>query len=182
MTQETLSPQELAREGEAAFRQGDYATASERFAAAERAYRAQGDALMAAEMANNRSVALLQAGDAQGAYDAVRDTVALFAQHGDRRRQALALGNRAAALAALGEHQAAEKDYLASEALLDELGEAELLAAVRQQVAQLHLRMGRPADALIDTSIALEHRPLTFREKVLRWLLKVVYRLLGRPL
>ena len=182
MSEETLSPQELAQEGEAAFRAGDYTTAGEHFAAAERAYRTQGDLLMAAEMANNRSVALLQAGDAHGAYEAVRDTVDLFAHHGDRRRQALALGNRAAALAALGKPQAAEKDYLASEAILDEIDEPELLAAVRQQLAQLHLRMGRPADALIDTSIALENRPLTFREKVVRWLLKIVYRLLGRSL
>ncbi len=182
MSVETLSPQELAQEGEAAFRQGDYDTAIQRFAAAEQAYREQEDPVMAAEMANNRSVALLQAGKAQEAYEAVRDTVDLFAQRGDRRRQALALGNRAAALAALGKLQEAEQDYQASEALLNELNEPELLAAVRQQLAALHLRMKRPADALIDTSIALENRPLTFREKLLRWLLKIVYRLLGKPL
>ncbi len=182
MSAETLSPQQLAQEGEAAFRQGDYEAAVERFAAAERAYQAQNDPLMAAEMANNRSVALLQAGDAQGAYEAVRDTVELFARHGDRRRQALALGNRAAALEALGKLKAAEQDYLASEALLRELNEPELLAAVRQQLAALHLRMKRPADALIDTGIALEGRPLSFRQKMLRWLLKIVYRMFGRPL
>ena len=178
----TFSPQELARAGEEAYRNEDYAAAAERFAAAEAAYRAQGDLLMAAEMANNRSVALLQAGDAQGAYEAVAPTVEFFAQRGDRRRQALALGNRAAALEALGRLKDAEKDYLASEAILHALDDTELLAAVRQQLAALHLRMRRPADALIDTSIALQGRPLTLREKILRFLLRIVYRLLGRPL
>ena len=178
----TADPQAFAREGEEAYHNGDFLTAAERFAAAEQAYRERGEVLLADEMANNRSVALLQAGEAQAAYEAVRDTVDRFAQQGDRRRQALALGNRAAALAALGKLSEAEQDYLASEALLHELNETELLAHVRQQLAALHLRMGRPADALIDTSISLQDRPLTLREKILRWLLRIVYRMFGRPM
>ncbi len=176
------SPEELARQGEAAYQAGDFAAAAEHYAAAEQAYLAQGQRLLAAEMANNRSVALLQAEQAQQAYAAVAPTVDLFAQHGDRRRQALALGNRAAALEALGRLKEAEADYVASEAILHELGETELLGVVRQRLAALHLRLRRPADALIDTSIALEGRPLSLREKVLRFLLRIVYRLLGRPL
>lgn len=181
MSVETLSPAELAQQGEAAFRAKRYDEAARLFAAAERAYRQQGEALLADEMANNRGVALLQAGDAQGAYEAVAATVERFAQAGDRRRQALALGNRAAALEALGQLEAAEADYRAAAALLEELGEQELLVTVQQALAALLLRRQRPVEALNTLQTALADRPLTLRQRVMRRLIQWVYRLWGRP-
>ena len=131
-------------------------------------------------MANNRAVALLQAGAPQAAYEAVAETVARFAQAGDRRRQAMALGNRAAALEALGRLEEAEADYRASAALFEELGEAELLATVQQALAALLLRRQRPLEALSTIQTALEERPLTLRQRVLRGLMRMAYRLWGK--
>ena len=54
--------------------------------------------LQAAENLNNCSVAFLQAGKAEAAYQAVADTPQFSKNAGDIRRQAMALGNRAAAL------------------------------------------------------------------------------------
>ncbi len=100
-----LSKQEsiplLMKRAEEAYNAGRYPEAAGLFEQASRQYSEGGDAVKAAEMANNRSVALLQAGDAQGALEAAQGTEQVFAQAGDARRRALAIGNQAAALEAL---------------------------------------------------------------------------------
>ena len=69
--------------------------------------------LLAAEMSNNESVALLQAGQPGRALEAARGTDALFASASDPKRQAMALGNQAAALDALGRSDEALETYRA---------------------------------------------------------------------
>ena len=55
---QTLSPQELLIEGQTMYRAGDYQSAAQAFAAAENSFNLIKDEASAAEMANNRSVAL----------------------------------------------------------------------------------------------------------------------------
>lgn len=69
-------------------------------------------------MANNCSVAYLKAGNAAAALEAVTGTDAIFAEKGDRLRQAMALGNQAAALEGLNQLDAAIGSYNQSAELL----------------------------------------------------------------
>ena len=70
----TTDPQKLAEQGKQAFSAKKYDQAASAFSEAASAYQALDDAPNAAEMKNNLSVALFQAGDAQAAYDAAAGT------------------------------------------------------------------------------------------------------------
>ena len=94
----TTDPKTLVDQGKQAFANKKYDEAASSFSEAASAYEALDDPLNAAEMKNNLSVALLQAGKAQEAYDAAAGTDEVFAQAGDLKRQAMAFGNQAAAL------------------------------------------------------------------------------------
>ena len=65
---EVLSPQQIAQEAKSAYQAGEFATAAQSFEAARQGYLSADNFIMAAEMANNCSVALLQAGDKEGAW------------------------------------------------------------------------------------------------------------------
>ncbi len=88
----------LTNEGKQAFQSGQYETAVTAFEAAAQGYAELNDEPNAAETKNNLSVALLKLGRAQAALDAAAGTDQVFAGIGDARRQAMALGNQAAAL------------------------------------------------------------------------------------
>ena len=66
-----LNPQEMADQAKKTYQAGDYVQAAQEFAGAASVYAGLADALMSAEMKNNQSVALLLAGEAQAALDAV---------------------------------------------------------------------------------------------------------------
>jgi hypothetical protein len=95
---EIIKPQQLADEGQAEYNRGEYLSAAKLFKVAADGYLSAGDELLAAEMANNCSVAYLKGGNAESALEVVNNTDALFASKGDILRQAMALGNKAAAL------------------------------------------------------------------------------------
>ncbi len=150
-----LAPEQLAEEGRELYGRGDYAGAAGRFEQAAEGYRLAGEVVLAAEMANNVSVARLQAKDATRALAAVEGTAAVFQQAGDRLKQALAYGNRAAALDALGRLDEAEAEYGRSSALLKELGENDLRADVMKALTALQIRSGRNLEALASMDIGL---------------------------
>lgn len=176
-----LTPDKLNQEGKTAYEREEFEAAARAFEAAERGYAAGGDALNAAEMANNRSVALLQGGDAQGALQAVGDTPEIFAQANDTRRHAMALGNKAAALAELGQREEAEKMYWESARLLNEIGETALRASVLQAISRLQMRSGRVMEAVASMQSGLEQveKP-SWTQRLLKKLLQVPSRLLNR--
>ena len=178
---DTLSPVELSESGSGAYQAGKYAEAAEYFGAAAQAYTAQGDALNAAEMHNNQSVALLQAGDAQQALVSAKGTESTFEAAGDVRLQAMAIGNVAAALDALGKFEAAEAAYQRSADLLSQIGEDKLRANVMQSLSQLQLRTGRQLEALATMQSGVDHikRP-SLRQRLLKKLLKTPFKLLDR--
>lgn len=146
--QETLTPTQLAEEGNQHYRQGNFLAAAEAFQRAQQAYLAAGRAPDAAEMANNASVAFLQAGEAAAALAAVEGTHGTFERAGERLKLAMAYGNRAAALDALNRLPEAEADYNQAATMLAELGEDSLRADVLKSLSALQLRSGRQLEAL----------------------------------
>jgi tetratricopeptide (TPR) repeat protein len=145
---EILNPEEQTEQAKKSYQQGDYQTAAQQFQAAAQAYRDQGKQALAAEMANNQSVAHLQDDDAQAALDCVLGTDKVFEQVGDKLKLAMALGNQAAAQEALGRLEEAETNYVRSADLLKELGEDELRAQVMKSISGVQMRSGRQLEAL----------------------------------
>jgi tetratricopeptide (TPR) repeat protein len=152
----TLSPNQLQKEGQAAYQRGDYLAAAGAFQSAAESFGIQGEPLAEAEMRNNRSVALLKAGEAAAALEAVTGTEAVFAASADVRRQAMAIGNVAAALEALGRLEEAASNYEKCADLLKEVGEEQLRATVMQSLSAVQLRLGRQLDALATMYSGLE--------------------------
>ena len=179
--EQPLAPEQLNQEGKAAYEREEFQEAARAFEAAEHGYSAAGDALNAAEMANNRSVVLLQAGESQAALDAIGSSVEIFSQAGDTRRHAMALGNKAAALAGLGNREEAEKLYWESARLLNEIGETELRASVLQAISRLQMRSGRYMEAVASMQSGLDQKEKpTLVQRFLKKLLQIPSRLLNR--
>lgn len=151
-----LTPEELKKEGLAAYNNKQYIVAAHAFSAAATGFQARGDALSAAEMLNNCSVAYLQAGDTQSAMLATQGTDQVFAAAGDTRRQALALGNLAAVLDAQKRYEEALRAYEESANLLKQSGDTQSLATVLQAKSALQLKMGRHIEALATMQAGLE--------------------------
>ena len=96
-----MNPSSLAERGKQEYEKGKYLSAADLFSQAAQAYASAKDELNAAEMKNNQSVALLQAGKAKEALQATDGTEEIFQQTGDLKRQGIAISNRAAALEGL---------------------------------------------------------------------------------
>lgn len=179
MSQESIKT--TATRAEKAFREGNFTAAAELYQQASQAATQTGDTLQAAEMDNNRSVALLQAGDGQAALDAAQGTDLVFAQAGDTRRQALALGNLAAALEAVNRLDEALSRYQQCSDLLKQIGDTENRPAVLKSISSLQIRMGHQLEALASMDAALgEKKNLSLQERFLKKLLDVPMRMLKR--
>ena len=177
---EILSPQQIAKEAQSAYSEGDYAGAAQSFEAARQSYLSAGDDILAAEMANNGSVALLQAGDAEGALKAVQGTPEIFSLAEDRKRQAMALGNQAAALEALHRLEEAEQIYWQSAEILKILGENDLRLSVMKSISALQLRSGRQLQAVATMQSGMDGlEKLTPKQRLLKRLLNIPTKLLG---
>jgi len=169
----TTTPQQLADQGKQAFIAKKYDQAASAFSEAASAYEALDDALNAAEMKNNLSVTLLQAGQAQAAYDAVAGTDEVFAQAGDVKRQAMAFGNLAAALEALKKNEQAIEAYERSAALFAEAGEGDMRSTVLQSAAKLKLLRGNMVDSALSMigSVESAKKP-NLLQRFLRFILR----------
>jgi tetratricopeptide (TPR) repeat protein len=178
---DAVSPDKLAKKGISAYQNGDYLTAAQAFEAAQQGYLSQGDKLNAAELANNCSVAYLQAGEGQAALKAVEGTVAIFAEAGDLRRQGMALGNLASALEAVDRNEEAVKAYLQSANVLEKAGEDQLRANVMHSLSMLQFRSGKQLQALASMHSGLEgvKRP-TPKQSLLKKLLRIPIDMLTR--
>lgn len=180
MTQ-TLQPQELVKEGESAYKKGDYLASAKAYHAAAEAYRLSGDELSAAQMLNNCSVAYLQAEDAQHALEVVEGTPEIFEVHGDLHHQAMATGNLAAALDELERYDEAEALYLESAKLLKEIGEHEDRLHVMQALSAMQLKMGRRLEAYASMYAAVNtiERPNP-RQRLLKTLMQIPFKLFNK--
>jgi tetratricopeptide (TPR) repeat protein len=127
---------------------------------------------MAAEMKNNQSVALLQAGNAQASLEAVLGTDEVFASAGDKRRQGMAVANKAAALGDLKRIEEALSFYEKSATILEEAGEPDLRADVMRSIATLRVKQGKFTDAVISMQSGLiEVEKPTLKQRILKKLI-----------
>lgn len=153
---DTLTLEELVDEGKAAYKRGEYLASARAYQAAAQGYEATGDALTAAEMLNNCSVAYLRMGDGEGALQAVEGTPEVFASAQDIRRQGIAMGNLGAALDAVKRLDEAADAYQRSADLLGQVGEEDLRAHVLKSLSVLQLRMGVQMEAVTTMQASLE--------------------------
>ena len=168
---------ELAKQD---FQEGNFKTAIAGFKSALESYQAEGKELEAAEMANNLSVALLKNKKHKQALEVVLGTEKVFEQYEETTKQAMALGNQAAALEALKRFEEAEKAYQASADLLKTTGDEELRGYVMQALSALQLKQGRNLDGLLSMKTGLDgQEKLPLRKRFLRWILKIPFRFLG---
>jgi tetratricopeptide (TPR) repeat protein len=167
-----LTAEHEAERGMAAYRAKEYPKAIQAFKAAIENYNASGDPLNAAETANNLSVTYLQSGNAKAALDAARDTDRVFASAGDIKRQAVALGNQAAALETLRQNKLAIEKYQQCADLLKEAGDQENRAVVLQSISKLQLEKRQPLDSLFTMRAALDQKKhLSLADRILKKLL-----------
>jgi tetratricopeptide (TPR) repeat protein len=176
---EILDLQQLAEEGKAAYKLGDYERAARAFQAASQGYKTSKESINAAEMANNASVAFLKAGDAQAALQVVEGTAEVFAAEADIRRQAMALGNLGAAYEGVKRYPEAEEAYQQSADLLKQVGEDQLRLNVMQSLSNLQMRTGKHLQALSSMQAGIEdvNRPSP-KQRILKKLLDVPFKLM----
>ncbi|UCF60822.1 MAG: tetratricopeptide repeat protein [Anaerolineaceae bacterium] len=181
MTSETSSPNELERLALKAFREGRLDEAIQTFTIARQAFLAEGNDVKAAEMASNLSVVLLKAERPEEALEAATGTPDIFIQSGDQTLAAQALGNLGSALEACGDLDGAENAYRQAADLFESLGETEHQRYTIQALSHLQLRLGRPLEALTSMQHGLESQSRSgVRDRLLRWLLKLPNRFMGR--
>ena len=167
------NPASLAEEGKRLYERGQYAQAADTFQRAAGSYTSENDGLLAAEMKNNMSVSLLQAGRPREALEAALGTDVVFAAAADRKRQAMAIGNQAAALDALHRPDEALEAYGRAEALFAELGEGDMLAIVKESMAAIRLKRGDVLQSALKMagSVEAKSHPSLF-DRILKFLLR----------
>ena len=166
-------PASLAEQAQHAYKAREYERAAELFNQAAQEYALGRNGLLSAEMKNNASVALLQAGDPQKALDAALDTDKVFEEAKDIKRRAIAVGNQAAALDELGRWQEALAAYEQSAQLFSEVTEKDMRALMLKSAAGIKLKRGRVSESAYEMMGALEAKanPSLF-ERILRFLLR----------
>jgi tetratricopeptide (TPR) repeat protein len=178
MTEKT---EQLIEQAKTAYSDEDFTQAAELFKAAEREFKGVGDDLSAAEMANNRSVALLKANDANEALKSVEGTDTTFEQAGDVRRQAMALANKAAALEGLKRFPEALELYEKSSELLKQIGEGDLRAYVLKCISAIQLRQGKQFEAIASMQASLDNKPSPgLKDRFMKRLIEQVFNLMRR--
>jgi tetratricopeptide (TPR) repeat protein len=168
------NPDDLAEDGKRLFKRGQYDQAAELFRRAADAYAQSEAGLPAAETKNNLSVTLLQAGKPFEALEAARGTDEVFSAASDRKRQAMAIGNQAAALEALHRPDEALEAYARAEAIFAELGEGDLRALVKKSMAAIRLKRGEVLQSALSMvgSVEAKSNPSLF-DRLLRFLLRL---------
>jgi tetratricopeptide (TPR) repeat protein len=168
------NPITFAEKGKIEYEKGNYSAAADLFSQAAQAYAAMQDELNAAEMKNNQSVALLQAGKAKDALQATEGTEEIFENTGDLRRQGITVGNRAAALEGLKKWNDALAEYDRAASLFEQAGAGDMHSVVRKAAANLNLKRGRFTDSQMDVydSLRLVEKP-TFTQRIMKFLIRI---------
>ena len=171
----TLDPHQLDAKGKKAFAEKKYNEAADFFLQAAEGFTAGRAGLLAAEMKNNQSVALVQAGKPQEALDAVLETDKVFEGAQDIKRQAMALGNQAAALEGLNKYDAAIEKYEHSAALFGSVDEGDLQAMVMKSAAALKLKTGKITESAFKMMgyMDVKKTPTLF-ERIMKFLLRFI--------
>lgn len=167
----------LVDKGKKEYAQGNYLAAADVFSQAAQAYSSLQDELNAAEMKNNQSVALLQAGKAKDALQAVEGTEDIFQKAGDIKRQGIAVSNRAAALEGLKQWNEALQEYDRAASLFEQVGEGDMHSMVRKTAANLHLKRGNVTDSQMDVfdSLRLVEKP-SLAQRIMKFFIRIGFR------
>jgi tetratricopeptide (TPR) repeat protein len=167
-----LEPGQIADQAMKAYHAKEFLEAARLFDLAANGFSEIADPLNAAEMKNNQSVALLQAGNAMESFNVVQGTDKVFAEAGDHKRQAMALANMGAALADLKKNDDAIKMYEESSAILKELGEKDLRADVQRSLSVLRVKKREFTDAVMEMQEGMMgvEKP-TLKQRILKKLL-----------
>jgi len=178
---EVLSPQQIAKEAAAQYKAKQFEDAARKYQVAAEAYQAMGADGEAAEVLNNASVAYLQAGKAQAAFDCANGTEQVFEELDDKKRAAIAYANRAAALEALGEAEQAIADYQKSSDMFKEIGEDEMRLQVMQSLSALQLKTNKTLEALASMQIGVDGlKKPKGKYRLLKQLLKIPFKFLRK--
>ena len=169
-----LNPITLAEDGKNEYGKGNFLGAADLFGQAAQSYRSAKDELNAAEMLNNQSVALLQAGKAREALQATEGTEEIFQKAGDIKRQGIAVSNRAAALEGLKKWKEALAEYERAASLFEQIGEGDMHSIVRKASANINLKRGHLTDSQMDVYdlLRLVEKP-TFTQRIMKFLMKI---------
>lgn len=167
----------LAARAKAAFEEKNYSEAARIFHQILTSRDPEPTHVVAAEIRNNLSVALLKNGQPQAALEQALGTDQVFAEHVDPEKQAMALGNIAAALAELGRLDEALDYYQRSSALFKQCGNQEMRGYVLHEISSLQMRRGKQVESLFAMDAALQTKPkLTWRERILKRLMGKIHR------
>lgn len=178
---DNISLSQMVEKAKYAYEVEDFEESARWYDRASSQYLLQNDRVNAAEMDNNRSVCLLRSGNPHAALAAAKGTEKVFAEIGDLHRQAMALGNQAAALEAMQRPDEAISMYQQSNELLKQVEDHELRIFVLQSLSGLQLKRRQFLQALATMQAALDlKQKLTIRERILKKLLQIVFSLLGR--
>lgn len=174
---EQLNSAALAEQGKQEYQKGSYLVAADLFLQAAQAYEAARDDLNAAEMKNNQSVALLQAGKAKEAFQATDGTEVIFEKAQDLKRQGIAISNRAAALEGMKKWNEALAEYDRAATVFEEAGEGDMHSIVRKAAANINLKRGRITDSQMDVfdSLRLVEKP-TLMQRFMKFLVRIGFR------
>ena len=127
---ETVRPQYLVQEGMSLYQKQRFLEAAESFRAARSSFELAGNWSTAAEMANNCSVAFLQAGQPDEAFDVLQGIEEYYITVGDIKGQGITVGNQASALEALNRFDEALIAYQRSADLLEKSRDDQLRTTV----------------------------------------------------
>ena len=169
-----INPLALADDGKKEYEKGNFMAAANLFSQAAQSYVAAKDDVNAAEMKNNQSVALLQAGKAKEALQATDGTEEIFLKANDLKRQGIAVSNRAAALEGLKKWKEALAEYERAASLFEQIGEGDMHSMVRKAAANVNLKRGHITDSQMDVyvSLRLVEKP-TFSQRILKFLMRI---------
>jgi tetratricopeptide (TPR) repeat protein len=171
----TFTPAQLDEKGKTSFQNADFEEAAQFFQQAAEGYALAKDEALTAEMKNNMSVALLQAGKNQEALEAALGTDKVFENMKDVKRQAMAFGNQAAALEALGRYDEALSAYERSAGLFAQVNEEDLRAMVLKSVAAIKLKTGKFTESAFTMMGSLDAKQnLTFFERIIKFFLRLI--------
>jgi tetratricopeptide (TPR) repeat protein len=171
----TLEPAQLDAQGKQAFQEKRFDEAAEYFRQAAEGYTLERAILLAAEMKNNMSVALLQAGKPQKSLDAALGTDETFAGANDIKRQAMAVGNQAAALEELKRYEEALERYERSAELFRQAGEDDLRSMVMKSAAAIKLKTGNITESAFKMMGSLDaKRTPGFFERILKFFMRFI--------
>jgi tetratricopeptide (TPR) repeat protein len=166
------TPSALAEQGKREYEQGNYSAAADLFMQAAQAYESAGAVVNAAEMKNNQSVALLQAGDAGAALEATQGTEEIFVKANDLKRQGIAVSNRAAALEAMRQWGEAVAEYERAASIFEQAGEGDMHSLVRKASANIKRAHVHDTQMDIYDSLRLVEKP-TFTQRILKFLMRL---------